>query len=319
MFNNKSEEEKTPRGVIREFRVQKADQQNIPEHPKSLFVDYNQQDDSLRMINPLGEQVIRMDTLERDDSPPHRINAKEPLIKKTGRFEESVYEKNDISQKAENIQNHLDDDITPISTNDIFFNPQILNFESKLSSKLVSETIPNIDRSDFNKDSFKKTTTHNFKDFNRLDFFDIHQYDNQEEKNVNEINDYLQQSLKIKNNQEQSGVYEEEKLSQEPDIRVQLNERDVPRIRGGAVTQGFMNMDRRKKNEQRRLPSEQEQRMKNIQQLPNPMNFMPMPAPIHGRYDNFYRPPQYGYQNQMPVENPLPKEDHEGAKNVRFI
>jgi hypothetical protein len=319
MFNNKSEEEKTPRGVIREFRVQKTAQQHFAEHPKSLFFDDNQHDDSLRMPTPLAEQVILMDNMERDDSPPHRINMKEPLVKKTGRFEESVYDKNDISQKAENIQKYLDDDITPISTNDVFFNPQILNFESKISQKQTSESIPKLEKSEMIKDSFKKTTTHNFQDFNKLDFFDFHQYDKQEDKETEDQNLYLQQSIKMKDNNEQSGIFEEEKLLQEPDYRVQINERDVPRIRGGAVTQGFMNMDRRKKNnDQRRQPSEPEQRFRSSQQTPNNLNFMPMPAPFYGRSDQFYRPLPYAYQNQMQNENAAPKEDHESVKNVRF-
>lgn len=182
---------------------------------------------------------------------------------------------------------------------------------NKLINKHVSEsrTIPK--QGYGNK--LVKAPTHVIKDSNRLDFSGISPMQQLDENEDAFQSPYHQQSNKMGAYIDQSEEgFEEDKLSKGLENQSQNSAREMPRIRGGAVTQGFITNERRRKMDQRRAQKEFEQR--NPQSLPYGRNMIPDGVPIHGRYDGIPRQPPFSYHN--PYDSQADEQFQKGEQEM---
>lgn len=310
---------------------------NDGEHHKSAYLDNHNHDESTKNLH--HEKAIRVDQLDRDESPVRRLAPKEILKKKTGRFEESVYES--ANNAKFDIQNpgYIEDNESGISSpHEIHYNANNKNFkrndnaievvntkemynigkqdlqgqEQMANINLMKKRFnPNITQSespDKNTERRKlKAPTLTIKDSNRLDLFGLRNLNDIEDDDAEYPQQYIQKSDRNTGNPNE---YEEDKGSLGIEDGTQINSREMPRIRGGAVTQGFMVNDRRRKEQRRsnREFTEQQEKQNQEQQMQSPYH---QNVPSHGRYDNMYRaapmPSHQAYD--IPNDMYVPKED----------
>jgi hypothetical protein len=202
----------------------------------------------------------------------------------------------------------------PIKTQNIPTPEEIADI--KFDEKQFNPAIPTNDVERKSSDRIKtKAPTLTVKDGNRLDIFGFKNLNELEDDDDEYENQYDQKSDRFRNNLNRySGTVEEDKGSQGMGDGTQINSREIPRIRGGAVTQGFMINDRRRKEQRRstrELSDQQEKQNQEQQQEQEMQSQHHRNMPVHGRYDNMQRAPPMPYHQNYDGQNDMhiPKDE----------
>jgi len=274
------------------------------------------------------------------DSPPvirNNVNTRNP-----GRFEESM-KYSDFRIKTLNIPGKIyDDEPSPISPIHGSYPNENLNLNNQISLQLTNQhTVdastpahdtkrnhrpvqnPTNDQNLFElqQEHLQNNPTHTFhhQQAKNFDLFDFPPMNQMEEADLISPNLYAQHSHKTIHHSE-SG-FEEDRNSQGNDYRTHPNDKDIPRVRGGAVTQGFMNIDKRRKIDQRRANTDApntHNRNTTEREYPRAMNTQN--TPTHSQFNTMYSQVPFTYNQHTQNDGNLQKVNHqEGAKNVSIF